>query len=171
MNPGNNMGAASREQVLRDIQEFFKSDAQSTKELLNQITLFVYSIEKSTSDLYHLAKLLPDKYLVKVIDYFDGGVIQIPSKEEYKKNLYLTIMFFLSEVKGYDWAKIKEMLNIAEDPTISTISIGKKLQKIKTQLRGRLQEILISLDLEEALAIAKSEKLGEVKHEEAPSAN
>lgn len=157
---------ASRDEILKDIQDFFKADAQSTKDLLNQVTLFVYSIEKSPSDLYHLAKLLPDKYLAKVIDYFDGGVIKVPSKEEYKKNLLLTIMFFLSEVKGYDWIKIKEMLNLDEDPTISTISIGKKLQKIKSQLKGRLQEILISLNLEEALEIAKKEQLGKTSSPE-----
>jgi hypothetical protein len=148
----------SKDEILKDIQEFFKADEQSTKDLLNQVTLFVYSIEKSSSDLYHLAKLLPDKYLTKVINYFDGGVIRVPSKEEYKKNLLLTIMFFLSEIKGYDWAKIKEILDLDDDPSISTISIGKKLQKIKSQIRGRLQEILISLNLNEVLEIVKKEQ-------------
>lgn len=153
----------TRNDLLADkLQSYFSQyEKETPKEILNQISLFIYSMEGGDSDLYTLAKLLPDESLQKVISYYDGAQIKVPTKEEFRNCLLIAITFFLHDVHGYSWTKIREILNIpeADQEMLNTVSLGKKLSTIKNELRRQLILLLDKVGESDLKRIIKEENL------------
>lgn len=95
-----------------------------------------------------LAKLLDEQSLIKLIDYYDGSEIKIPTKKEYKQNMTLAIYFFLTEVKGFSFKKASEMIKDMSGLEIeeSEQVIGRRLSKLKDKLKDKLIQVLDSLN-------------------------
>ncbi len=127
------------------ITEYFKQQEQCNKDILYQLTLYIYSWEETNeSDLYHMAKIIPHEYLDKLINYCDGVPPKLPSKEEFRHKYLVANCFFLKEILGYNWQKIKEILNIPENDInmLSSISIGHRISRIKDSLTKDLKKQL-----------------------------
>ena len=94
-----------------------------------------------------LSKLLNEESLVKLIDYYDGSEIKIPTKREYKQNMVLAIYFFLTEIKGFSFKKATETLKDMSGLEIdeSEQIIGRRLSKLKDKLKIKLTQILNTL--------------------------
>jgi len=138
--------------IKEQLEQYFKAQEKADKEVLNQIILYIYYLEsKSTnSDLFVLARLLPSEILYKLISYYDGDIIKMPSKEEFKRAYIVSICFYLKEIKGWSWEEIKNFFpnNVDYEDLISSISIGKKINKIKETLSNDLLELLKSLKID-----------------------
>lgn len=140
------------------LKEYIELEKKSSREALNQITLFVYDIESSHSDLYHLAKLLPEKQLSSLINYYDGASIKIPSKEEFKTCLLITIIFYLHEIKDMHWNDIKKMVNLPDDE-MSYHFLKKRMNEIKSKINKKVIDYFFSLDDKEIEDIIEKENL------------
>jgi hypothetical protein len=92
-----------------------------------------------------LAKLLPEESLIKLISYFDGDVIRLPRKDNYKDCILTALCFYLKDIKGWSWDKIHKYLDLPENSkeVLSSISIGGKINKVK-EILG--EDLLKSLD-------------------------
>lgn len=141
--------------VKEKLDAYFKVE-ENSKNIFNQLALFIYFSEsqKSNSDLFLLARLLPDEFLSKIIYYFDGDIIKIPTRQEYKDSYILALCFYLKEIKGWSWEEIKNFLPISEfnkNDDLSSISIGKKINTIKESMDRNLMKSLnsISIDMTE----------------------
>lgn len=127
------------------IEEFFKKQKKDNEDILYQLTLYIYSIDEiEESDLYHIAKIIPHKYLNKLINYCDGTPTKLPSKEEFRQKYLIANCFFMKEILGYDWKKIKEILNLPKNDLdmFSSISIGHGISRIKEKLNKDLKDLL-----------------------------
>lgn len=110
-------------------------------ELLNSISLIIFEIENNTkNDLFMLANILDEKSLARLIDYYDGSEIKMPSKNEYKQNLILALYFYLIEIKGYNFKKATDMMKDMSNLQVeeSEQYIGRRLSKVKEKLKERL---------------------------------
>lgn len=110
-------------------------------ELLNSISLIIFEIENNTkNDLFMLAKTLDEKSLARLIDYYDGSEIKMPSKNEYKQNLILALYFYLIEIKGFSFKKATDMMKDMSNLEVeeSEQYIGRRLSKVKEKLKERL---------------------------------
>ena len=132
------------------LEQYFKIQEKSDKETLNQIILYIYYLESksSKSDLFILARLLPSSQLYDLISYYDGDVIKMPSKEDYKKAYIVSICYYLKEIKKWNWEQIKAFFpsNSNYEDLLSPISIGKKINKIKEELGYDIIKLLKSMD-------------------------
>lgn len=126
------------------IEQYFKTDEILNQQIFDQLLLYVYSLNSDQNDLYLLAKLLDSDSLHKVIGYYDGDIIKLPSREEYKTNMLTALCFWLKVFKGYSWIEIKEYLKIPDNnkDLLSSISIGGKINKLKDTLGVDLISIL-----------------------------
>jgi len=127
------------------IDEFFDEERKNNETLLEQLTLYIYGLDEGNeTDLYILAKILPQEYLNKLINYCDGDSLKLPSKEEYRKKYLLIVCFYMKEILGYEWARIKKVLNLPENDVkmLSTISIGHQITKIKKSLNKDLRKMM-----------------------------
>jgi len=135
------------------LDQYFKVQEKTDKDVLNQIILYIYYLESNNtqSDLFILARLLPSELLYKIVSYYDGDILKMPSKDEFKRAYILSICFYLKEIKGWDWPKIKKFFpsNTDYDELISSISIGKRINKIKEDLGADFLKLLKSLKIEE----------------------
>lgn len=145
-----------QEHIKTILEQYFEKETLDNKELFNQLLFYIYTIHSSTSDIYMLAKLLPDEYLTKLIFYFDGDTIKLPSKKEYKILLLTALCFWLKEFKNLSWNEIKQIIDfdtIEQSVEISTISLGNKIIKLKklmgkqlyTQLQNQNTETIIDI--------------------------
>jgi hypothetical protein len=86
-----------------------------------------------------------------MINYFDGEIIRLPSKKEYRDYFMISIVYYLKEVQGYDWGGIYSILDLTEKDKeyFSPISIGRRVKKIKESIDERVINLLDSLDEKE----------------------
>jgi hypothetical protein len=134
--------------IKQTLEDYFKKDEILTEQIFNQLTLYIFSLNSDQHDLYLLAKLLDNDSLQKIISYYDGDILRLPTREEYKTNILTALCFWLKTFKGYSWFEIKDYLKIPENnkDLLSSISIGGKINKIKDNLGKDLVEILEKID-------------------------
>lgn len=146
--------------VSRKLREYFNYDNKKAKEILNELSLLIYQSESESKDLYELAKLLPDEHLLKVVNYFDGATLQIPSKEDFKNCLLLSVVYFLKEKQNWSWKQIKAYIDIPDlNSEISSISLSKKLQRIHREIEKNLMYMISKLDIKDIKEIIREEHL------------
>jgi len=134
----------SQNKLLKErVEKYFLQKQETDLELLRKLTLIIYSLESgSDNDLYMLAKLLPNDNLINIIDFYDGDVLKLPSKNEYRKSAFLATIYYLREVyrdnKGncMSWKEIKDILSLPEQEAefFSSIAFSKKINEIKDKL-------------------------------------
>ena len=126
-----------QESIKKTLEEYLKVEEETASNIFNQLALYIYSLNSDTHDLFILAKLVPEcktpeEYLNKIISYFDGDRLQLPSKEEHRTLLLTAVCYYLKVIKGYNWQQIKELLDLPENNKnlLSSISIGGKINKL-----------------------------------------
>lgn len=124
------------------VAKYFETIETKDTEILKQLQLYIYSIDTGDSDLYMLAKLLPEELLDKVIEYFDGGTVSLPSIDEMKVLKMVAIVYFLKKIKGLPWKKIKQLLNIDDDSSLNTAIFSRKIDRIDDQLKNSFKSLL-----------------------------
>jgi len=142
----------SKPSIRKTIAEYLALEKQTSENVFNQLFLYICGLESKDcpSDLHILAKLLKTEDIKKIIDYFDGDLIRIPRKEEYRMSMLVALCFFLKVIKGYDWADIKDFINLSENNAdiLSTISIGRKINNIQDTLGKDIIKALQSLKID-----------------------
>jgi len=134
--------------IIEDIEQIDNNLNEINLSIINSISFLIYEIENNDkNDLFILSKLLDEQSLINIINYYNGATIKLPTKLEYKRNLILSLYFYLIEIKGYsfqDAAKIikdKAGYEIEEHDHL----FGKKLKAIKDKLKQRVIQMLEEL--------------------------
>lgn len=131
--------------INKKINDYFNIEKEVSKETLEIITWYIYQLEENRQhDLYLLAKILPEEYIMKLVSYFDGDNIQLPKKDEYVDLKLASVCFFLKKIQKWNWQQIKDFLNIPEKDieVLSPISVGNKINKIEENLNRDIKDIL-----------------------------
>lgn len=146
------MKAKKTQATKKRVGGYFKKKQDTSKDLFNELTLFIYALDDSHSDLHQLAKILPDEQLFKLVSYFDGAVLKIPTKQAYKESLILSLVYYFYEVKKLSWVQIKEILGensyAGYSSDFSFISLAKKVKKIRKVISKEMQKHLIETDVQ-----------------------
>jgi hypothetical protein len=133
------------------LDSYFSEEDILNHQIFNELSLYIYSLDHRMNDLYILAKILPEDALQKLIGYYDGDVLRLPSREAYKTSVLTALCFWLKTFKGYSWPDIKEYLNIPDThkDILSSISIGGKINKIKETLGQDIISMLENIEAKE----------------------
>jgi hypothetical protein len=138
--------------VLGIIDQYFEQQQLSDAQIFNILRLYVYEIKakQNSSDLHLLGKLLQPEELNSVVEYYDGDIIKMPKKSELLEATFLTICFYLKEIKGWNWLEIREFINLpeADKDLLSSISIGKQINALKETMGKDIMELIKNLDIE-----------------------
>ena len=122
-------------QIVDRIKNYFENDKLNTKTIFNMLSFFIFQLESKETDLYILAKLLPDEYLIPLLSYFDGAQLRMPTYNNFKELKILALIFYMKEIQGKNWNDIKKVLNFPENfNALNSISLGKKTTFIKENL-------------------------------------
>lgn len=146
------VGMPSLNLIDRRLEELFKKSEENEYKLFTIIALIIYSYQNkfSNSDLYMLAKLIEEEesskeYFTKLVNYYDGDILKLPTKDELRYNQMLAITWYLKDFKGWDWTQIKAFMALPkyfEEEFFSSISFGKKISSIKDEIN---KELLLTL--------------------------
>jgi len=152
------------------LEEYFEKDKYTSKKIFEILSLFIYQLEAGETDLYMLAKLIPEENLRKLINYYDGDKIYMPTVEKYKECKLLAFTFYMREIKRKPWSEIKGILNLPEnfESEISSISLGKKHPEIKKKLNEEIITVLkqtLKDSIENQNMIKTLEKISEEEFE------
>lgn len=118
-------------------------------ELLETLKALIYRKSSDRHDLFYLYKVFPEDLIIKLIDFYNGASIRIPSKKEYRDLLILVISFYLKEIEGRDWAYIKNVLSVDSSFSINGNSLGKKIAEIKKEMTADLYNLFQDIKLNE----------------------
>jgi hypothetical protein len=150
------------ERVLKIIDDYFKSQQLTDAQIFNILRLYIYEIKSMQygCDLHMLGKLLPPSTLEAVTNYYDGDVIKPPKKSELLESTFLSICFFLKEIKGWDWIKIKEFINLpeADKDLLSSISIGKQINHLRESMGKDIMDLIKTMNLDGLQDVLKEVK-------------
>lgn len=85
--------------------------------------------EKDDKKIYlvELYNLLGFEKFVEVIELLSGKLIKFPSREDFKEDIEIALSFYYRTFRGYDWAKIK---NLIGDSEMSSVKFGAKMQQM-----------------------------------------
>jgi len=134
--------------IINDIQEINEDMTEINLSIINSISFLIYEIENNDkNDLFILSKLLDEQSLINIINYYNGTTIRLPSKLEYKRNLILSLYFYLVEIKGYDFKQASQIIKDKAGYEIEEHDhlFGKKLKAIKDKLKERVLQMLEEL--------------------------
>jgi hypothetical protein len=126
------------------LEKYFQEEELLNEQIFAELSLYIYSLDSKENDLYMLAQLLEPDQLQKLISYYDGDILKLPSREAYKNSVLTALCFWLKEFKGYTWNDIKLYLNLPENhqDIVSSISLGYKINKVKDKLGDDLLKLL-----------------------------
>jgi len=148
------------------IDRYFEADKKVSKESLEIITWFIYQLEENRQhDLWLLAKILPESYITKLVSYFSGDIIKFPTKDQYVDLRLVSICFFLKEIQGWTWDKIRTFLSIPEnDKVFNSLSLGHRINHIKEYLVDDIKKALTKCERKDDYFILK-DYINKVKKE------
>lgn len=154
--------------IQQKLAEYFETSQQADEDVFNQLVLYVYAVESQNSDLHLLAKILPQEYLTKLINYYDGDTLKLPSKENYMQCYLTALTYYLKCIKRMSWSEIKEMIDLPEKDKdiISSISLGYSINRINRDMTRDLKEILKQFDGVDYQELIKRLKDGLIKNRE-----
>lgn len=111
---------------------------------------------KDTNDLYYLSLmilsskigkgsilpelvfLLNEEYLNKLLYYYGGQTITIPSLSDFRDYLYGILIYYYCDIKGHSWKKSIELMGLEYSGDLS-----RKLTKLRREVIEGLQDIKI----------------------------
>ena len=126
----------------KQLDEMFSHKERTSEEkFLNVLSIILYENNKNT-DLADLFSTVDFNSFIKVVDLFDGRTISFPTKEEIKDAVELALFFYYKEILGITSYDSLKKLNIREDKDFSSISIGRKINNLKKEIK---EEIIDSL--------------------------
>jgi hypothetical protein len=130
------------------LESYFSQEDILNHQIFNELSLYIYSLDHKTNDLFMLARLMKEEDLQKLISYYDGDCLRLPSREAYKTSVLTALCFWLKVFKGYTWQDIKDYLDIPDThkDLLSSISIGGKINKIKDTLGSNIVALLENIE-------------------------
>jgi hypothetical protein len=120
---------------------------KASLEILEALKGLIYKTTSEKHDLSYLYKILPEEYVVKLIDYYNGSTLKVPSKKDYRDLIILIVSFYLKEVEGRDWMYIKNVLNVDNGFSINSITLGKRIADIKRTITKDVKNLFESVDV------------------------
>lgn len=144
------MAFSKNENLYSKLKDIFDTH-HNAGQFLNHLSLWVYA-NNSNSDLPALAEVLEEDQLIKLVNFFDGADVKIPTKHELKECQLSIILFYYREILGFDWLDIKKRLNLPEidkKPFFNSVSMSRKVSKIKNQMQTDLMQTFESLSEDE----------------------
>jgi hypothetical protein len=124
---------------------FEKKSETELEKFLNIVSIIIYSNE-NCKDVSNLFSVIPINDFVKVINVFDGRTVRFPTKEELKEAIELALLFYYKNIKGVTSYKDIKSLNIIDSKDFSSISIGKKLNKLDKKLSEKILNLFLEME-------------------------
>ena len=127
------------------IEEVFSKKKDNEMSLiLKTLSMILYQSSNNT-DIVELYRLMGMENFVKVISLFDGRTVKLPSADEFKEDLILSLIYYYREIKQLSWEQVKEKLPFE----ISGIRYGIKIKNLNNYIRQKMEELMNSIDKEE----------------------
>lgn len=124
---------------------FKKKEKTETQKFLDVVSIILYSNEtcKDISELYAGVDL--DTF-IRVVNIFEGRTIQFPTKVDIKEGIELALLFYYKNIKGVDNYKDLKGLNIIDEKDFSSISVGKRLNKLSKTLQDKILDLYLEME-------------------------
>lgn len=77
--------------------------------------------------MVELYNLLGFEKFVEVVELLGGKTIKFPTRAEFKELVETALAYYYRTFRGYDWAKIKDLIG---DTEISSVKFGSRMQQL-----------------------------------------
>ena len=116
------------------------SESDEAQNIFRIVSFLIFSFDKNIKyDMSIILKTLTEDQVVKLVNYFDGQPIHLPSKKDYKKYLIVSIYYYLMTIKNYSFGEVTKFLNSnGYESDVEETTIGIWLKDFKKKLDNEL---------------------------------
>ena len=124
---------------------FQKKSKTEIEKFLDIVSIIVYMNDecKDITDIYSSVDL--DTF-IKICTLFSGRTIHFPDKKEIQDSIELALLYYYKNIKGVQSYKELKNLNIIDEKDFSSISIGKRLNKLSDELQDKILQIFMEIE-------------------------
>lgn len=90
--------------------------------------------DEGVSDIYDLYKLLGIKNLIKLVQFYDGKVFQLPTAQELQDAILFSLCFYYREVEHQTWEETLRKLPM----TVSALQMDEKIKQLNKHLHDTM---------------------------------
>lgn len=127
-------------EVLKRLSDLVDEAEKNDAEMLMSLIWLVFESESKQHDLYFLAKTLNVNQLEKIIDYYNGGTLRIPSKKEFRECL-MTVMALKMKFDGVPWESTKKTLGIKDKESYNSTNILRKMNNVSEDIKQNIYKM------------------------------
>lgn len=127
------------------LNQLFSKKKDTEIEIILQILSLIIYNNATNTDIVELYRILGPEKFSQVIMLFDGRQVKLPSSEEFKDCLTLSLIYYYHEIKQLPWSSIKEKFPF----DISTISYGIKIKQFNNFVQQKINEFFRQLEKED----------------------
>lgn len=126
------------------LENLKKQLGEINSEIFSSLIFVVYEVKSGNkNDLFMLSKLLDEKSLNNMINFYNGSTIKLPTISEYKESTVLALYYFLTDIKNLEFSKATEVIEsqgykVEQEPKV----LGKKLEALRKQITVRTNELI-----------------------------
>lgn len=147
-----NINSSSLEFLMTKLEAYVKAETKNRKDLLESLTLAVYSESSEQSDLYLLAKVFNTNELVKLVRNFPGKTITVPTNTEFLHNFLVVIVYILYKIEKLPKKFIISKLRTAENLSdVNLRHVFRKVNSMQKNMAGILLKFSESININDAL--------------------
>jgi hypothetical protein len=134
----------------KQLDEYFRKEKVDTRELIKKISVLIFQYEIPNTDAAKAVAITDIDVINKLVNYYDGGTIKLPTKQEWKDCLMMLVYYYFKNVKGMDWKDIRKILNISseDDNVRDRISLGLRVKSFSDKIR---KELSVSVGLKDKI--------------------
>ena len=127
------------------LNELFEHEKDSSMDAIVRVFSLVLYKNSTNTDLVNLFKVLDLEDFVRVITLFDGKTVQLPTKEDLKEALTLSLVYYYRVIQGLSWEEIKKKFPYE----ISGGKYSVNIKSLNSFIRQKMNETFIRLYEEE----------------------
>lgn len=132
-----------KQEIIQKLTDYLEKDNENVKSLFGQIVFFIFQTE-GKNDMYKLFQFLGFDNTIKMVDYFAGKTIKLPTRQEFLDTMKWAIIFYMREYLGASWKEISKQLDTeGYDGTIDCeVSVERKVRTIKRRMNKHIYKML-----------------------------
>lgn len=119
------------------IERLFSKQSPTEMDLILSILSIIFYKNNMNKDIVDLYNIVDINSFVKIINLFDGKSVKLPTKNNFKEELIFAILYYYKKVKGYEWDKIKQIV----DFPINGIKYGIKINSLSDYIKESINKL------------------------------
>jgi len=128
------------DQFMARLVKKMATDNVDTESLILKLALYNFSREPHMEDLYGCADTAGLDFVAKLVNFFPGQTIRVPTKKEFLESLVTSIVYFYTKFKGESRREAQRLYS--DIPELKPFLDNSRINKLMQELEQSMTETI-----------------------------